>query len=563
MLSLFALGDADSVLSRADLEAAAAKAFARFDCDETIPVACRSHASDAQFFGVAELWHGPTLAFKDLGLQMIGQLLDIVLSRRKKHINIIVGTSGDTGSAAIEGVRGSPHVSATARMRRSVRGRVRRRCPCGMLTMPAPRSVHAFVHRHLRPSLPCATRYQCDIFVLYPACGRISDVQELQMTTVDDDNVHVFGVDGTSDDLDVPIKRLFANEGMVREHNLCSTNSVNVCRIIVQAAHFFYTAFRAREAAPDAPVSIVIPTGAAGNVTSGVLALHMGLDLSGTVHGVASTGSFCVATNENDIVHTLLSTGTASLGRAVAQTMAPAMDIQFAYNVERLLWFASGHDCGTVKRLMDLFESTGSLSLPADIHAAMDKKLHIRSTSVSDADVAATVRRLYDSRGYLVCPHTAVGVCASSRIVPAGSSAVCLATSHPHKFREAVAKSLGSEGPARELVIALRAASTPAVERVARQARLPRQAKFWERGSHATEWQGVWLDKLSASILNAEVARAAAAGSTPAGTARGRAAREPAAGAETEHPASRGYLLLAAVAAVGAAIGVAYALARR
>ena len=171
---------------------------------------------------VAELWHGATLAFKDLALSCVGQFMAYFNAKGRQHVTIIVSTSGDTGSAAIESIRHSDCI---------------------------------------------------DIVVMFPK-GRCSKVQELQMTTVLDENVHVFCGEGTSDDLDIPLKNCLTNSELVKRHGLCSLNSINWARIMIQIAHHFYVYFQARlGAAVDTNVDIFIPTGGAGNITGTVCSI--------------------------------------------------------------------------------------------------------------------------------------------------------------------------------------------------------------------------------------------------------------------------------------------------
>ena len=232
---------------------------------------------------VAELWHGHTLAFKDLPLQVLGGLLGHFLARKKTKINVLVGTSGDTGSAAIEAVRQSPWVN---------------------------------------------------IFVLFPAGGRITQIQELQMTTArsEHNNVHVVACDGTSDDLDVPILECFEKDpDFARKYKLCSINSVNIIRILMQCTHFLYAYLHV---CPDAdrPVDFSLPTGAAGHIAAGVFTKHMGVPI----------GQLVAATNDNDLLATFLNTGEFRPRTTGAiQTSSPAIDIQVPYNVERMLYCMS------------------------------------------------------------------------------------------------------------------------------------------------------------------------------------------------------------------------------
>merc|ERR1712241_174559 len=242
---------------------------------------------------VAELFHGPTMAFKDLALGVVGELYNYFLERSKKHCIVLVGTSGDTGSAAISAVRGLSAI---------------------------------------------------DIIVLLPG-GRCTKIQQLQMTTVHDKNIHNFVVDGTSDDLDIPIKKVFADPDFVAKHNLCSINSINWARIMVQTAHYIYCYFRCRKSV-DCPVNVIVPTGAAGNIASGFVARKMGIPIQ-----------LIAVVNPNDIVHRTFKYGDLSIAKDVKATWASAMDIQIAYNVERILLMAANLDTKTVKDIMTEFET--------------------------------------------------------------------------------------------------------------------------------------------------------------------------------------------------------------
>uniref|UniRef100_A0A6B2LA82 Threonine synthase N-terminal domain-containing protein n=1 Tax=Arcella intermedia TaxID=1963864 RepID=A0A6B2LA82_9EUKA len=216
---------------------------------------------------VAEMFHGPTGAFKDLSLCLIGSLIEYFLSKRSRNVIVVVGTSGDTGSSAIHAVKDVKNV---------------------------------------------------DIFVLYPN-GRISSIQEKQMATHPEPNVHVYAVDGTSDDLDVPCRNVLSDIEFRDKHHLVSINSPNVCRILVQTIHFFYIYLYIYNKYPHIKeLNIAIPTGACGNLTSGYMAYLMGLP----IHLIASV-------NENDIVNEWINTGIFTLkGRQnVIPTISPAVDI--------------------------------------------------------------------------------------------------------------------------------------------------------------------------------------------------------------------------------------------
>lgn len=213
---------------------------------------------------------GPTMAFKDIGQQMVGQLLNYVLGKQQKTANILIDTSGDTGPAAIAGVKSCPNVH---------------------------------------------------IFCLYPH-NRVSAVQELQMITAQQANVHVYRTDGTNDDQSSVLKELFGDADFCRQNNVCSVNSINWTRIAAQSSYFVwsYLQLRKREglAVPHqhAAVSVdyTVPTGAFGNAMGGLLAKRMGLPI----------GRILCATNANDIVHRTLSAGDMSMGTNIAVSSSNA-----------------------------------------------------------------------------------------------------------------------------------------------------------------------------------------------------------------------------------------------
>ncbi|XP_057353007.1 threonine synthase-like 2 isoform X3 [Manis pentadactyla] len=291
------------LIPRDDLNCLIDQAFSRFHHREVVHL---SRLRDG--LNVLELWHGVTYTFKDLALSCTAQFLQYFLQRRKQHVTVVVGTSGDTGSAAIESVQGTENVG---------------------------------------------------IIVLLPK-GLCTKIQELQMTTVLKENVRVFGVEGNSDELDKPIKAVFADVAFVKKYNLMSLNSINWARILVQTAHHFFAYFQCApslEMHPLPPVEVVVPTGAAGNLAAGCIAQRMGLP----IHLV-------VAVNSNDILHRTIQWGDFSLSKAVKTTWASAMDIQVPYNMERIFWLLSGSDSQVTRALMEQFERTQSLSLPAELH---------------------------------------------------------------------------------------------------------------------------------------------------------------------------------------------------
>ncbi len=236
-------------LDDASLKRLCTTAYGRFSHDAVTPVI----QLDQQHW-LMELFHGPTLAFKDVALQLLGQLFETFLSKRDAHLTIIGATSGDTGSAAIDGVAG---------------------------------------------------RAKIDIFMLHPA-GRVSDVQRRQMTTVFAPNVYNIAIDGSFDDAQAIVKALFNDRDFNGRFTLSAVNSINWARLMAQVVYYFYTAVRL--GAPERPVAFSVPTGNFGDVFAGYVAQRMGLPVAKLI----------VATNVNDILHRALTTGDYSCGTVTA-----------------------------------------------------------------------------------------------------------------------------------------------------------------------------------------------------------------------------------------------------
>jgi len=249
---------------------------------------------------ILELFHGPTLAFKDIALQWLGRLFEYYLARSGRGLNIVAATSGDTGSAAIAGVRG----------RRGIR-----------------------------------------IFVLYPD-GRVSPDQERQMTTVPDANVHCLAVKGSFDDCQGIVKRLLGDLAFRDRYSLGAVNSINWARLLAQVVYYFYGVFRVQRRTGAAAVQVAVPTGNFGDLFAGYLARRMGAPISRLI----------LATNENDILARFFNTGIYRRG-TVQATLSPSMDIQVASNFERYLYYRLGSDPRAVRRAMEVFSQTGELRL--------------------------------------------------------------------------------------------------------------------------------------------------------------------------------------------------------
>lgn len=357
-----------------------ADAYSSFHHPEVVPV---SRLDDGLY--LAELYWGPTLAFKDVALQLLGRLFDAELDRRAQHVTIVGATSGDTGSAAIEAFR---------------------------------------------------DRHNIDIFILHPL-GRTSEVQRRQMTTVDSPNVHNVAIEGTFDDCQDIVKALFADEGFRRRRNLSAVNSINWARVMAQIVYYPTTA-RAVNADlgrdPGDPVSFCVPTGNFGNVFAGYAAMTMGLKVDRLV----------VASNRNDILTRFFTSGTMEC-HEVTPTLSPSMDIQVSSNLERLLFEMNGRDGAALSELMLRFRSEGTVSVAPEQLAWLSER--IDAARLTDPDCLDVIAGVYRRSGRLLDPHTAVGVGVAERLgrsVGGGDTPViCLATAHPAKFPDAVERATG------------------------------------------------------------------------------------------------------------------------
>ncbi|GAA4644234.1 threonine synthase [Pontixanthobacter gangjinensis] len=324
-----------------------------------------------------ELFHGPTLAFKDVALQMLGLLFEEFLSRSDAHLTIVGATSGDTGSAAIDAVAG---------------------------------------------------RDQIDIFMLHPK-GRISDVQRRQMTTVLAPNVHNIAIEGSFDDAQATVKRMFNDSAMNGRYRIGAVNSINWARLMAQIVYYFAASLQL--GGPARKVAFSVPTGNFGDVFAGYVAAQMGLPIERLI----------VATNVNDILHRALSEGDYSAGE-VTPTAAPSMDIQVSSNFERLLFDCGGRDGAAMAEQMAVFEREKAMRLT---NAQRDGASGLFSSArVNPDDMNSAMRWANDSAGEVIDPHTAIGLHAA-RIaeVAADIPVVTLATAHPAKFRDAVERATG------------------------------------------------------------------------------------------------------------------------
>ncbi|TWG89665.1 threonine synthase [Mesorhizobium sp. J18] len=325
---------------------------------------------------VLELFHGPTLAFKDVAMQLLARLMDHVLAERGERATIAGATSGDTGGAAIDAFAG---------------------------------------------------RERTDIFILFPK-GRVSAVQQRQMTTSKAANAHALAIEGNFDDCQGLVKDMFNDHAFRDRVSLSGVNSINWARIMAQIVYYFSAAVSL--GAPDRPASFTVPTGNFGDIFAGYAAKRMGLPVERLV----------IATNDNDILARTLESGEYRM-RGVVPTTSPSMDIQISSNFERLLFEASGRDAEEVSAYMAGLKQSGGFTLGQKTRLAIEADF---SAGRSDMEqTAATIREVREKSGYLLDPHTATAV-RVARAQPASKTPmVVLATAHPAKFPDAVAEASG------------------------------------------------------------------------------------------------------------------------
>lgn len=325
---------------------------------------------------IAELFHGPTLAFKDVAMQLLARLMDHVLTERDQRATIVGATSGDTGGAAIDAFAG---------------------------------------------------RSRTDMFILFPH-GKVSPVQQRQMTTSSADNVHALSVEGNFDDCQALVKAMF-NDHKFRDHlQLSGVNSINWGRIMAQVVYYFSTAISL--GSPHRKVSFTVPTGNFGDIFAGYVAMKMGLPIDRLI----------IATNDNDILARTFETGGYEM-RGVMQTTSPSMDIQISSNFERLLFESHGRDASAVRRMMDGLSQSGSFSIEAGPLGAMRQVFGAGRSTM--AETAAVIANMMESDGYLADPHTAVAIKVARDQKASQTPMIVLSTAHPAKFPDSVKAASG------------------------------------------------------------------------------------------------------------------------
>ncbi|HTQ29619.1 MAG TPA: threonine synthase, partial [Opitutaceae bacterium] len=319
---------------------------------------------------VLELFHGPTLAVKDFALQLLGNLYERQCAARHESINVLGATSGDTGAAAIHGLLGKPGTA---------------------------------------------------IFILYPE-GRVSPLQERQMACTGAANVFALAIDGTFDDAQAALKEVFADQKFRAQHRLSAVNSINLARVLAQSVYYLYAWLRLPAGARE-NLEFVVPTGNFGNVLAGWMLQKMGVPIR----------SFKVATNQNDILFRLFTTGDYRLGE-VRPSLAPSMDIQVASNFERFLYYSVGRDPARVREVLQKFKASG------EFRFENFNRDTFTASRCSDVEIPGIIQRVHRAYGYVTDPHTACGFKDLSR----DRTSVVLATASPAKFPDTIRRAIGS-----------------------------------------------------------------------------------------------------------------------
>ena len=331
-----------------------------------------------------ELFHGPTLAFKDIAMQVIGNMYEKILKKNNLKINIVVATSGDTGAAAIDSVK---------------------------------------------------NRKNLKIFVLHPD-NKISEVQRKFMTTENANNVFNIAVEGNFDDCQKIVKSMFADKNFSNSINMSGVNSINWSRIVLQIVYYFYSFFKI--ANENETINYSVPTGNFGDIYAGYVSKKMGLPIN----------KLLIATNKNDILKRVIDTGLYKPLKA-EKTISPSMDIQVASNFERLVFDACENDSKKTINIMNNLNKAGEFKLS-------EKELRkIRdifcSASLLEDETKSTIREVYKKYGYLIDPHTAVGVGAVKKLTLNGKT-IILSTAHPAKFSNTVLEETGVKPELPEIV---------------------------------------------------------------------------------------------------------------
>lgn len=366
-----------------DLKAITARAYSypKFASEDIVPV---TELEPGLLIG--HLSEGPTAAFKDMAMQLLGELFEYELARRGEHLTIVGATSGDTGSSAEYAMRGRTGIK---------------------------------------------------VFMLTPA-GRMTPFQQAQMFGLDDENIINIALDGVFDDCQDVVKAISADAAFKAEHRIGAVNSINWARLMAQVVYYVSSWIRATET-NDQKVSFCVPTGNFGDICAGHIARQMGLPIDRLI----------VATNENDVLDEFFRTGDYRVRSSADtyETSSPSMDISRASNFERFVFDLLGRDAERIADLFGIKVRQGGFSLSDDpAFADAADRYGFASGKSTHADRVSTIREVNEKLGVLLDPHTADGVkVARSLASKIDTPIICLETALPVKFAETIAEAIGSE----------------------------------------------------------------------------------------------------------------------
>ena len=335
-------------------------------------------------FALQALSNGPTLAFKDMAMQLLGNLFEYELARRGETLNILGATSGDTGSAAEYALRGKAGVR---------------------------------------------------VFMLSPR-GRMSPFQQAQMFSLQDANIHNLAIEGVFDDCQDIVKAVSNDLPFKRRYRIGTVNSINWARLLAQVVYYFAGYFQATRSNTET-VSFAVPSGNFGNVCAGHVARMMGLPIQRLI----------VATNENDVLDEFFRTGTYRVRKSAEtfETSSPSMDISKASNFERFVFDLLGRDGNRTRALFrDALDGTGVFTLAPDEFARISRFGFVSGKS-THADRLATIRGTWDRCGVMIDTHTADGLKVAREHAAPGVTTLVLETALPAKFAETIREATGRE----------------------------------------------------------------------------------------------------------------------
>jgi threonine synthase len=349
--------------------------YSKFTNDEVAPL---KKMEDNLF--ILELFHGPTLAFKDYAMQFLSKAFNVALTKNKQRAVILGATSGDTGSAALEAFKGKDNV---------------------------------------------------DIFILFPD-GKVSPVQQKQMTWINDSGAHALSVKTDFDGCQEIVKDCFEDLKFKDQISLSAINSINWVRLLPQIVYYFYSALKV--GAPDQEVAFSVPTGNFGNILAGWMAKKIGLPISNLICG----------SNQNDILTRFFNNGVMER-KNVNPSFSPSMDIQVSSNFERLLFEILDRDAIKVKQEMNNFKKNGIFSIPKETMLKVNNLFS--AYMISNNETLDIIKNTFENYNYILDPHSAIGFGSArkaldEKIISSSTPIISLACAHPSKFPDVIKKAI-------------------------------------------------------------------------------------------------------------------------